>query len=805
MDYAEGWKSAEEIGVYLDKSGNEGLGNLYALSTFWKFAVYTPSYESNSKWMNLLTFSNAGKEVIQIIKDSFSIEKTADLCLALFRIFAHHELMLDWQNCDCKGIENLLRFELHESLIFLPYRFGRLLYDRFNDQYEGSRTDHLPPEEVISFLENTPKGVYQNRSFLTGPLGLLHSEEQRFIPPTLDLPLWHCSDTGCQAFHTVELLNPDIPLTDLDHRINDILEDKFGPPSEWEISLTIQYLKSRDLMSKVLRHYDLPVLIAECIIGRERCMLLEAALKSNEGNHLRQILSGSSRCKELAVGSPEELISGLSQEEQLQLILVLKDEIIIYIIDELTANKSINVSLGQIRRAKQSPPSRSLSARSELSRLGLRSILRLNSISGHPVANLVSLINRSYLENDLIGDLLWRLHTPSVVSPIEGLVNYIQHNGASKSVNDLILTSKTVTEYVCQQLFLPVESVSNSETGSVDIILWKMGFDPPQYEEFSKRFISHLDRFNEAVLSAQTDQTEDEREIIRSIGVNLFVYVEKMLDMMVSYNVWLLASDHFLDTRFEFDIVQARSKVSDILGESLDCNESTVCWNTNGENALGVLLRYMSQSIIWMESLETENRENLKRSATDIPHYAESLETRFPFNHVSLWADSDLSEFRAYLEDYKKIVTLLQQAELAFVRNGLDHMRDKKRFPSTDKMLACISRLRQAHNLGVEKRYLPMIFWLDNVLKSRFGIIEYHLRDSEGRLLVLHGPHLLLCLRKTGFSNPYIIAPGNLLGSPNAALVFVFRERTEYDEYWIDYPRRRHIQSPRSEQDDKLA
>ncbi len=217
---------------------------------------------------------------------------------------------------------------------------------------------------------------------------------------------------------------------------------------------------------------------------------------------------------------------------------------------------------------------------------------------------------------------------------------------------------------------------------------------------------------------------------------------------------------------------------------------------------LGVLVRYMSQSIIWMESLEHENRERFKRSVTDIPHYAEALETRFPFNHVSLWADSDLSEFRAYLEDYKKIVTLLQQAELAFVRNGLDHMRDTERFPSTDKMLACISRLREAHNLAVEKRYLPMIFWLDNVSNSRFGVIEYHLRDAEGHLLVLYGPYLLLCLREIDFSNPYIIAPGNLLGSPNATLVFAFRERTEYDEYWLDYPRRRHIQSSRTEQGD---
>ncbi len=95
MQNKESWKSVEETGAYLEEYGHERLGQLYALRYFWNFAVYTPSYESNPQWVNLLTFSDAGKEVIQIIKDSHSIEKSADLCLALFKIFAYHEIMFD--------------------------------------------------------------------------------------------------------------------------------------------------------------------------------------------------------------------------------------------------------------------------------------------------------------------------------------------------------------------------------------------------------------------------------------------------------------------------------------------------------------------------------------------------------------------------------------------------------------------------------------------------------------------------------------------------------------------------------------
>lgn len=794
------WKSGLDIDVLLDKLDDQGLGQLYSLSLFWKGAVLPAEYEPDQKWTSLVTPTEAGEDVhTRIISVTHSIPDH-HFNFALFRLFAYHELLIDWHQSDVTGIEQLLTDELASQKVLLPHRLGRLLYDRFNDRYEGSKTEFLSSAEVLELLAETPPGVYHINSFLSGPLGLLYSNEKRFLPPSLRLPLWHCSDTGCRHLHTVELLPPDLAVIRFEHELRDCMKDWFGLPSEWRYSLAMRYLQAREREAKGLRFYDLPVLIADGILGRERTHLVEAALATDEGKELRKVLGAPPRKKSRGQGKPSAVAGSLTPEEQLQLLLILPDVFLIRLIDELTLDSKINVSLGQIRRAHQYPPSlSSLSSRSELSRLGLR------SVKEDPVTSFIQVVHKAYIENDAIGDLLWRLHVPSGTSAIDGLMNYLQRRGPDEAVSDLILTSQSVTRSVCQKIGFPTERIGRDIPSSVNQILWKFGFNPPQYDEFSSRLTSHLERFEQSVLSLPGKPTEDDRERIRSSGVNLFVCVEQMLDMLISFNVWLLGTDHFLDSRHDFDMVQARHRVPAMLGETLPSEDLEVSWNPEGENPLGVLLRYLSESVEWMKSLESKNREELRRPKADIPHFAEALEARFPFTHIALWADADMSELRAYVQQYEKLVSLLLQAELAYIRNGLDHMRDVARFPTSEMMLACISRLRQAHHFAVVNRYLPVIFWLDRVETNRFGLVEYRFRDGANRLVVVHRPPMVLCLKKPGLTRPYLIAPGNLLGGPNAAIIFGFRERTEYDDYWRDYPRRRHINPVASEMSDATS
>ncbi len=793
MKQEKKWLPVPEIDSELERyeHGTE-LGRFYALSRFWRDAVYPETYESSTDWPKILVLSDYGHSILDLIDSVQEVGSESEVLFVLFRIFAYHHILFDPKSSNIDAVEGVLRSELQEEKILLPSRFGRLLYDRFNDNYDGERTEHLVTKEVKDLLAGTPKGVYQLDKYLTGPLGLLCSRESRYLPPSLHLSLWHCSDTGCFASHEVAFLPPEVPLTKFDHMVKQVLKEKLGPPSEWIAALTQKYLARKAIEERPFTYCDLAVFVAESIIGRERTVLLTRALEQDTGKELRAILSSPPRRKNAGDGRPEEVATDLSTEEQLQLLLVLPDAIIVDMIDQLTESGALSIPRGQTRTAKQQPPTGSLSIPCELSRLGMRSTREPS------IVTLVSLIYSAYTEQKLQGDLQWRLRTSVGIPLKEALVGYVREKGPKLAIQELVLSTPKIAKYVFNQLRLSLDRVAPKTDDAVDRVLWKMGFNPPQYDDFCKRFASHLDRFNQVVLSTPSLETDDEREAIRAAGVNLFVYLERFIDTLISYNVWLLSSDHFLGTQFRFNLSDSREQVKRVLGATLTNGDVSVSWSPQGENSLGVLLAYLGESLRWIDSMQTAERDNLTRSEADIPHFAEIFKTRFPFYHTQLWADCDPTQFKAYRDGYALIVSLLQKAELAYVRNGLDHMRNASHFPEMDTILACVSRIREAHTTAVVRRYLPEIWWFERAEEDRFGTITYHLNNVLGHSLVLHGPVMLQCLPEIPSDAPVLVAPANLLGEPNAPLIFSLRDVTEYDLYWKGYPRRRRIVSDSS-------
>ncbi len=315
------------------------------------------------------------------------------------------------------------------------------------------------------------------------------------------------------------------------------------------------------------------------------------------------------------------------------------------------------------------------------------------------------------------------------------------------------------------------------------------------------RFRARLERFKEAALGYDPRLGEDAREPIRSAGVNLFVSSEEFLQRLISFNVWLLASDHFVESRFEYREKQTWSIVGDVLGKSLMANQQECQWRSDGDNTLGVLVRYMSESVEWMQKLSQQDRQPLLRSAKQLPHYASDSDVQFPFLHRELWADADPEELDRYIRDYKQTVQYLLQANLAYVRNSLDHKRDDKRFPSADEILASISRLREAIELADTLRFYPKTYWLYDISTNRFGAKKYLLLDYRGKELVVYGPPAATGLRRLSSSVPYVVAPTNFLGLPDSILAFSEKGDSEYADYWSGYPRRRTL--PLQDDDDE--
>jgi hypothetical protein len=782
-EVAEMWKSDAEINQEIEDLPNiPELAGMYALRSFWGAVVFADDYRSSDDWKSALTLTKYGNATLAELGPSLVGVPDAEILQAFFIKFFHHELFIDHRKTDSLIVRQILQRELLHERIRLPHRFGRLLYDRFNDTYLDTRTDHLMPPDVQRLLQGTPVGVYQLGKMVSGPLGITDSKESRSIPPTLDLPLWHCSDTGCGALHEVEMLQPSATVLDILARIKKALFDHVGPSSEWASALS--WLIHED---RFRRYVDLVPLIADCIPGRDRTTLLEMALHTPHKEMLRAILALPPRQDSDAAGPAAVIASRLSSDAQLQLLLSLSDKDLVGLIDEAVFSKAIRIPIGEIREITYTSPRHSSDSGSQLSALGLR------SVEEPAVVNLVSSIRRSYQLLGLGGELDWRVRRDGTKSTYEALVTFVREHGPAQSLRELVLSSARITAAICESFQIPLEHASGTDSLTVERVLWKLGFSPMQFDDSISRLRARLSDLKQTVLASTPINTEDARERVRAAGVNVFVSFEEFTDRLVSYCIWLLASDHFLGTSMNYSSPDARHSVAKTLGESLRTGDKTVVWNRDGVNDLGTLLRYLRAAVEWVQTLVSMNRDALLRREAELPHFADDERLHFPFRHIALWADSDPNELRSYADLFSRVVKLIEESEPASVRNGLDHFREGEQFPTADKLLACVTRLDQAVELADENRLLPKVFWLYAKKEDRFGIVEFEFRDSAGHRTFSFGPPLVSVLEPPSYESACLIAPGNLLGSPNSSLIFHLTEPSEFSAYWKNYPRRRRI------------
>ena len=536
----------------------------------------------------------------------------------LFRLFYHTDLLIDYEKIDENSILSLLT-EMHTSgQAHWPYVFGNLLYHKFNDRYDGNRTDSLDAESAESLLSGTPQGVFQVGTILSGPLGFISSAEERTISPILRLPLWHCSDTGCKAPHFVKLEVHKSSILHIKTTVVRHILDCFGPPSEWHRSLLRIYRKNKWTNGRP--YYDLPAVISDCIIGKEREALFLRVFRSS---HNKQISSILKKTKSL-IGPPEDIVTKLTQEELHQLLLILPDKDLVNFIDELICNKDIKILPTELRTSVTYSHGLSRDTKSQLSSFGIRS-------AGHPpIIELAALIWTTYESLGLSEELKWRVrgHTGSTLR--HSVIDFIRSHGPQAAVRELILPSRNVTteigEYSTFQVW-PEED----EINTCNRVLWKLGFNLARYEDEYTILRNRISEFRESVLQLPLTPNEDEKAKIRSVGVNLFVSVEHFLENLLVYNTWILSSDHFTGTGFCYKNVEALSSVSKALGSQFTSGQETIYWKKDGTNTLGVLLGYLNVFRTWLKGRATADKSIIKLNEEDYPHYAIDTIWVFPF------------------------------------------------------------------------------------------------------------------------------------------------------------------------------
>ena len=157
-------------------------------------------------------------------------------------------------------------------------------------------------------------------------------------------------------------------------------------------------------------------------------------------------------------------------------------------------------------------------------------------------------------------------------------------------------------------------------------------------------------------------------------------------------------------------------------------------------------------------------RSKYARDESDYPHFASSKSKRFPFKHIELWADSEYQSLEDYVNSLESIVSNLERARIPEIRNGVQHYRDKDKFPSTENLRNCIELTISSFDEADSLNFLPKEFWVTKRSVDEFGISKWTLEDYNKRSVDLTLPHTLTGLLHPDFATAYAVAYGSVFG-----------------------------------------
>jgi len=581
--------------------------------------------------------------------------------------------------------------------------------------------------------------------------------------------------------HIVRLLSHQTASEKLTTEIIRRADAAFGPASEW--TLPLAQLHRRDNESRSKEYHDIVSLIADTVSGNERTSLLSHALSGSMGKEIRATLSTANYGPK-GSGPADELAISLTPASQLQLLMTLDDRQLVHLIDSCIRSRIIDIPPTETRSASASPRSiSSFDLTTSMSMFGVRPDF------DHPPLMLSSIIWKEYEKAGSLGELAWRCRRDSDSIHPDIVLDYLKEHGAREAVRNLLLSSHSVALAVSDRMNVAL-SVNESQDETISRILWKFGFNPPRYDQKYSRLRTQLSSFREELLRYRGSLTDDDRDSIRSVGVNVFVSLENILEEMISYNVWLMSQDHFLGTRFVYARPAAVTQVSSILGEAISAGGQNFRWSNAGGNTLGTLMLYARATAEWLQSLPSADREACIRPPDDLPHYIDDRERRFKFLHTQFWADTNVDSLSSYAQLFTSVISMFEQAKLAEVRNGLDHYREERKFPAVDLMLACESRVSAAFDLADVNRLIPKAFWASSESGNADLLNSVILVDYLGRQIMVSEPSSVSGLPSASYSRSFAIPAENLLGLSNATILIPIREESDYSRAWADYPRR---------------
>ncbi|MFF2092161.1 hypothetical protein [Paenibacillus sp. NPDC058174] len=744
----------------------------FAISQLLKNSLYDSSYIPSDTFLDAITLTSLGEKYLKELSNGKGFSPVEIKIALMLKLVTDSGVLIDVEKIDYKLLISIISEEIQKGIVRYPWIYERTLYDIFFEKFtiEPSR---LNVPETKELLKYTPMGVFQVKDCIIGPFGVIMSKCKRFLPPVLKAPLWHCSNPSCLKVHYVNFTSDITNIQKAYYRIYTSRNhnDKF---LEIEKYVATEHLGQYDWFDD-MQLAELPMLLVNAFSVVELQILLANLINKNKS--IREVLSAINVNK----GTGQQISEGFQLNQILQLLMYFSNEEIVEELERLISDSQIVIPATEIREPRFTYYTRrnAYNVYNQCSFLGVRAYSPHNSKLA--TIRLRNLIFYLYQDED---ELNWKIRHIQGDSIKDRVDKYVINYNPIEIIKNLILASPSYIKKTVEFLkFGHFDLDPEKENQLIHKILWKIGFDiniPPKVSSF---FWSRLSNFIE-VSKINAKQTEVENERVRSSAVNFFVSLEQTLDLSLTFITWVLMSDHYGDTKFLFNSVDARKTMANLLNG----HQEKISYDPDGKNTLYPLtsgFRILSE--ICSEVLNNIN--DFKRESNRLPdYYKKSNINVFPFEHTRLIADLDKHDLSLILEFLIEITSDFDRYKVCNVRNRLEHRRSD--FPTIDEIQYACNGIEKIVKKMEHYGIIPTVYSVYQKNSDSFGREVFKYRSHDDNEISLNFQTQLS--RELPFSNSSLIIMTQLhLHNSNEMLRFLLKEPSEYEYIWSNYPKKR--------------
>jgi hypothetical protein len=747
------------------------LLDVLSLVALLRDSIIEKNYKISDELNAAIVLSDAGKKIReQLITKESVPPKEANLLVLLALV--HVEPLVDVEGIDLEKLSAAISRDVKSRAIRYPLVFGRDLYDRAAELFPEER-EYLRHEDTLRLLKPQPQGVFQAGKYITGPLGILRADFERELPPTTAVPLQHCSDHSCQAVHRVQLatsieagINRNRPA------LNKVLDEVSEDASEWNgyvsdiTENSVNTFDTHDFSTAIFT-------IGDALDDAELDQLFMFAFENTDGRL-------KSRTREAGLGDrAQEMLSSLNRASILQLLLTETDDSIVRLTNRLIASDEIHVPEGETRRAQVNsrPSSGSWGFRAQIGRRGFRVV---GSTDGLPLLRLTSLVESLFdtgSPEDM--DLLsWALRNSPGSTVKEQLADFLRVASPSEVVESLLLARRKNMLAASEELHIENDG---SDEDFIEAVVWKLGFGQTPQPDLRDQYWTEHDALERTTKTINVSLSPN-LNALRSAAVNYFVSLEAALLDSLHFTSWALLNDHYTSNQaFTFREPVAAAFGAAALSEA-GCDlgdKPTLSKLVEGLSALGkhlVLLR--------------ESESDHLREVASYPKFAAKTDLqRFPFLHTIPFLDLTAESQVSLIKTLQSASTALNDSGIMTARNSLLHA--SREVPSPNELTESLESARRAIQSLEASGCVRTTYQPHSTVIDAWGRGATVLRSMNGSEITFSAPSSYRWLGLPTLAGPQYLAQGAVFAAPNFMLRFRRGYESRYEDYWMNYPKRR--------------